>query len=212
MYFLFCSETIESYKTAMKDLADRLKWLMLGSLGITKDDIKWADPVEGGGSGSSAALQLNSYPACPNPDRAMGMAAHTDSTILTILHQSNTSGLQILQEGSGQWITVPPRRGALVINLGDLMHMLTNGAYQSVFHRVLVNRETRRLSMAYLYGPPKSAKIEPVRKLVGEGRLPMYKAITWKEYLGIKYKYFDKALEAVRLPPEEPKAVVDGHE
>ncbi|KAL0354736.1 UNVERIFIED_CONTAM: Gibberellin 3-beta-dioxygenase 1 [Sesamum radiatum] len=94
----------------MKKLAGRLMWLMLGSLGITnEDDIKWASPA-GESGGGNAAIQLNSYPACPDPDRAMGLAAHTDSTLLTILHQSNTSGLQVFREGSKRWITVPPTR------------------------------------------------------------------------------------------------------
>ncbi|GFQ02982.1 gibberellin 3-beta-dioxygenase 1 [Phtheirospermum japonicum] len=86
-YQTFC-DTIEEYQKATKALAGRLMWLMLGWLGITEEDnVKWAE-------NGSSAMQLNSYPACPDPDRAMGLAAHTDSTILTILHQSNTSGLQ----------------------------------------------------------------------------------------------------------------------
>lgn len=96
----------------------------------------------------------------------MGLAAHTDSTLLTILYQNNTSGLQVLREGIG-WVTVPPIPGGLVINIGDLLHILSNGLYPSVLHRAVVNRTKHRLSMAYLYGPPSSVKISPLSKLVG---------------------------------------------
>ncbi|KAK4395280.1 Gibberellin 3-beta-dioxygenase 1 [Sesamum angolense] len=197
-YHEFC-DTIEDYQKSMKKLAGRLMWLMLGSLGITnEDDIKWASPA-GESGGGNAAIQLNSYPACPDPDRAMGLAAHTDSTLLTILHQSNTSGLQVFREGSKRWITVPPHPGALVIHVGDLMHILSNGLYPSVLHRAVVNRTRHRLSIAYLYGPPSSVKISPLPKLVDHCHPPLYRPITWSEYLGTKAKHFDKALTSVRL-------------
>ncbi|XP_075503680.1 gibberellin 3-beta-dioxygenase 1-like [Primulina tabacum] len=196
-YRKFC-DTVENYRKEMNKLAGRLMWLMLGSLGITEDDLKWVGP-KGEPKGGCAVLQLNSYPACPEPDRAMGLAAHTDSTILTILHQSNTSGLQVLREGGTGWITVPPYPGALVVHVGDLMHMLSNGLYPSVLHRAVVNRTRRRLSIAYLYGPPSSVKISPLPKLVDNRHPPLYRAITWSEYLGTKAKHFDKALTSVRL-------------
>ena len=172
-------------------------WLMLGSLGITRPDIKWACP-KGDFKGASAALQMNSYPACPDPDRAMGLAAHTDSTLLTILHQNSTSGLQVHREGTG-WVTVPPVRGALVVNVGDLLHILSNGLYPSVLHRAVVNRTRYRLSVAYLYGPPSNVQISPLPRLVGPGQPPLYRAITWNEYLGTKAKHFNKALSSVRV-------------
>ncbi|KAF3634781.1 Gibberellin 3-beta-dioxygenase 1 [Capsicum annuum] len=193
-YKKFC-EIIEEYEKEMEKLAGRLMWLMLGSLGITKDDVKWAFGPKGG----CAALQLNSYPACPDPGRAMGLAAHTDSTILTILHQNNTSGLQVYQEESSGWVTVPPIQGALVVNVGDLLHILSNGSYPSILHRAIVNRTQHRLSVAYLYGPPSGVRVSPLSKLVDQKHPPLYKAVTWSEYLGTKAKHFDKALSSVRL-------------
>ncbi|KZV56083.1 gibberellin 3-beta-dioxygenase 1 [Dorcoceras hygrometricum] len=196
-YQKFC-DTIEECKKEMNNLAHRLMWLMLGSLGITQKDIEWAGPngkVEGGDD----ALQMNSYPACPDPDRVMGLAAHTDSTILSIIHQSNTSGLQLIREGGSVWITVPPHPGALVIHVGDLMHILSNGLYPSVLHRAIVNRTQHRLSVAYFFGPPVSVKVSPIKKLVDECHPQLYRPITWSEYLGIKSELFDKGLPSLRL-------------
>lgn len=189
------SDVVEEYEKEMKKLAGRLMKLILESLGVAEEDAKWAVGPRGE---RCSALQLNSYPACPDPGRAMGLAEHTDSTVLTILHQSNTSGLQVFREGSG-WVTVPPIPGALVINAGDLLHILSNGLYHSVLHRAVVNRSRHRISVAYLYGPPPGIKISPLSKLVAEGQPPLYRAITWSEYLGTKAKHFDKALSSVRL-------------
>nr|XP_043624049.1 gibberellin 3-beta-dioxygenase 1-like [Erigeron canadensis] len=198
-YHNFC-DVIEEYKEEMNKLAQELMSLMLGSLGVTMEDVKWA--AAGGSQGSTSrpggALQLNSYPACPDPDRAMGLAAHTDSTLLTILHQNNTSGLQAHKEGTG-WVTIPPIPGALVVNVGDLLHILSNGLYPSVLHRAMVNRTQHRFSVAYLYGPPPNVQISPLSKLIDQVHPPLYRAVTWSEYLGTKAKHFNKALSSVRV-------------
>ncbi|KAK4759489.1 hypothetical protein SAY87_022620 [Trapa incisa] len=201
----FC-DTIEEYKKEMKGLAGRLMWLMLGSLGVTEEDIIWgSNNNNNGGLGDCSkvddicdALQLNHYPACPDPERVMGLAAHTDSTLLTILHQNNASGLQVQREGDC-WRTVPPLAGALVVNVGDLLHILSNGLYPSILHRVVVNRTNHRLSVAYLYGPPSRVEISPLKKLISTAHPPLYRPITWTEYLGTKAKHFNRALSSVRL-------------
>lgn len=191
------SEVIEAYKMEMNTLVNKLMWLILGSLGITKGDIKWAGPT-GDLKEACPVLQLNSYPACPDPGRAMGLAAHTDSTLLTILHQNNTSGLQVQKEGTG-WVTVPPIRGALVVNVGDLLHILSNGLYSSVVHRAVVNKTQHRLSIAYLYGPPSNVRISPLSKLTDSFHPPLYRTVTWSEYLRTKAKHFNNALSIVQL-------------
>ncbi|WVZ07769.1 hypothetical protein V8G54_021115 [Vigna mungo] len=62
-----------------------------------------------------------------------GSAAHTDPTFLTILYQNNISRLQVHRKGS-VWVTVPPVNGGLMVNVEDLMQILSNGLYRSVLH------------------------------------------------------------------------------
>ncbi|KAI9107573.1 hypothetical protein K1719_021610 [Acacia pycnantha] len=195
-YTKYC-DTVQRYEEAIQTLAGKLMWLLMASLGISKEDLQWAGP-RGDFNGASAALQLNSYPTCPDPDRAMGLAAHTDSTLLTILHQNNISGLQVFREGTG-WVTVPPITDALIVNIGDLLHILSNGLYRSVLHRAVVNRTRQRFSVAYLYGPPGNVKISPHAKLVGPSRPALYRPVTWNEYLGTKAKHFNEALSCVEV-------------
>ncbi|KAF6166974.1 hypothetical protein GIB67_030667 [Kingdonia uniflora] len=189
----FC-DIMEKYEKEMKELSARLMLLMLGSLGIAKEDLKWGAHLKD----ACAGLQLNSYPSCPDPNRAMGLAAHTDSTLLTVLYQNSTTGLQVLKDGT-RWVTVPPLPGALVVNIGDLLHILSNGRYPSILHRAVVHRTRHRLSVAYLYGPPMNVQISPLSKLVDLKHPPLYRPVTWKEYLGTKAKHFDKALSSVRI-------------
>lgn len=196
------SEVIEQYSREMKRLAEKLMQLMLLSLGLTEEDTKCAGPMNEF-RGITSVLQLNSYPACPNPDRAMGLAPHTDSSLLTILYQSSTTGLQVLRpedrSGPARWVTVPPIPGALVVNIGDLCHILSNGRFQSVLHRAVVNRTHQRVSAAYICGPPAHVKVSPIVKPMG----PAYRPVTWREYLGLKARLFDKALASIMVSEED---------
>ncbi|PKA64536.1 Gibberellin 3-beta-dioxygenase 1 [Apostasia shenzhenica] len=201
-YSRFC-ELIEEYYKEMKKLAERLIKLMLLSLGLDEDEMDRVGPVKEL-LRATDVLQLNSYPACPDPERAMGMAAHTDSALLTILHQSDgTDGLQVLRDGEGSgpahWAGVPPLPGALVIIVGDLFQILSNGRFQSSRHRAAVSRADHRVSIAYFIGPPEDVKIGPVGSLVDQGRGPEYRPVTWPEYLGIRAHLFDSALASVTL-------------
>ncbi|KAK8682203.1 hypothetical protein V6N13_054596 [Hibiscus sabdariffa] len=58
-------------------------------------------------------------------------------------------GLQVLYED--QWIDVPPVPGALVVNIGDMLQLITNDKFKSVEHRVLANTEGPRVSVASFF-------------------------------------------------------------
>ncbi|KAJ4835315.1 hypothetical protein Tsubulata_042119, partial [Turnera subulata] len=64
----FCG-VVEEYQGEMQKLAGKLMLLMLHSLGITKEDLSWVGPLTES-KGGCAALQMNHYPACPDPDQA----------------------------------------------------------------------------------------------------------------------------------------------
>ncbi|KAA8535018.1 hypothetical protein F0562_030021 [Nyssa sinensis] len=198
----FC-DVMEDYQKEMKRLSERIIMLMLESLGLAREDLKWLKPNKGSKQ-AQGLLQLNSYPVCPDPTRAMGLAPHTDSSLLTLLYQSNISGLQVLQDNSG-WVTVQPLAGALVVNIGDLMHILSNGQFKTVLHRAVVNKTQHRLSIAYFYGPPRDVMVSPAMKLTDGDHPPLYRPVTWKEYLDAKAIYFNKALELIRFDAIDAK-------
>ncbi|XP_062012488.1 gibberellin 3-beta-dioxygenase 3 [Rosa rugosa] len=192
----FCN-VMEEYQKKMKGLCVKLIRLMLGSLGLDHEDVKWLNRPKKSGRNFPQVLQLNSYPVCPDPTRAMGLAPHTDSSIFTVLNQSNVSGLQVFEDGIG-WVPVHPIPGALVVNVGDLMHILSNGRFKAAVHRAVVNELYHRISIAYFYSPPYDVKISPPMKLIDQDHPPLYRPVTWKEYLGIKGTHFNRALDLIR--------------
>lgn len=199
---------MENYQKQMKGLAEKLTQMMLGLLGINSCDEeekkkKW---VIGNSSSNNnpncGAVQLNFYPRCPEPNRAMGLAPHTDTSLFTILHQSQTKGLQIFKEGKG-WVPIhpPPNNnnnnntnsyGTLLVHTGDLLHILSNARFQCALHRVTVNNTRHRYSVAYFYCPPLDCVVSPLDNIA-----PRFRAVTVKEYIGIKAKNFGDALSLI---------------
>ena len=79
-----------------------------------------------------------------NPDAQehdSGIGAHTDYEFFTILLPT-APGLQVLN-GANEWINVPLIDGCFVINIGDMMEVVTNGLYVATSHRVRQVKQER---------------------------------------------------------------------
>ncbi|KAI4357562.1 hypothetical protein L6164_001502 [Bauhinia variegata] len=97
-------------------------------------------------------VRVYRYPAKSDADSGLGMEEHTDSSVLSILHQSDgVSGLEILKDD--KWQTVNPLPNSLIVNVGDMMQALSDDRFKSVTHRVKVNKERDRVSICYFVFP-----------------------------------------------------------
>lgn len=69
----------------------------------------------------SQLMSINYYPSCPNPDLTLGLANHSDASVITVLMQSDVSGLQVFK--NAKWVAVEPIADAFVVNLGDQLQV-----------------------------------------------------------------------------------------
>ncbi|KAJ8117403.1 hypothetical protein OPT61_g1399 [Boeremia exigua] len=108
-------------------------------------------------SSSPCILRLLKYHAQPATERGAVQTPHTDLGSLTFLFTSQP-GLQVLPKGetNDAWQFVAPRKHCAIVNIGDVLAMMTGGLLQSSLHRVgpLPNLPMdTRYSFAYLQRP-----------------------------------------------------------
>jgi len=96
-----------------------------------------------------------------------GVGEHSDYGLLTILHQDRSGGLEV--RTARGWREVPPRPGAFVCNIGDMLERATNGRFRSTLHRVR-RPAHERISMPYFFDPGWDAVVEPL--VEGPGAAP----------------------------------------
>jgi isopenicillin N synthase-like dioxygenase len=84
-------------------------------------------------------------------DEPSSIRPHTDYELLTILLQDEIPSLEVLSN-TGLWIQAAPIPGTFVVNIGDLLSMLTNGLFVSTMHRVLNVSEKGRYSVPFFLG------------------------------------------------------------
>lgn len=168
-------EKVGKYAEATHVLHKQLIEAISESLGLEKNYLQ--EEIEEG----SQVMAVNCYPACPEPEIALGMPPHSDYGSLTILLQSS-EGLQI-KDCNNNWVCVPYIEGALIVQLGDQVEVMSNGIYKSVVHRVTVNKDYKRLSFASLHSLPMHKKISPATQLVNENKPAAYGEFSFNDFL-----------------------------
>ena len=100
----------------------------------------------------NSILRLLHYPPqmTAPPPGSVRAAAHEDINVITLLLGAEEAGLQV-KHRSGEWLSVNPPEGALVINCGDMLQRLTAGILPSTTHRVLNPTAERAKFPRYSY-------------------------------------------------------------
>ncbi|KAK7407472.1 hypothetical protein VNO78_09423 [Psophocarpus tetragonolobus] len=139
----------------------------------------------------SQSMRMNCYPPCPRPEHVIGLNPHSDAGALTILLQVNeTEGLQIKKDRL--WIPIKPLSNAFIINVGDILEIITNGIYRSIEHRATINLEKERISIATFHRPQMNKIVGPTPSLVTPETPALFKRIGVADY----YRgYFSRQLK-----------------
>ncbi|KAJ0082960.1 hypothetical protein Patl1_10299 [Pistacia atlantica] len=168
--------TLESYFQELQNLSRKILGMIAKNL---KMEVKEMEELFEDGMQS---VRLNYYPPYSKPELVMGIIPHSDATGITILHQVNgVDGLQIKKDGV--WIPLSIIPEALVINLGDILEIISNGLYRSIEHRASINSEKERISVAFFVNPRFDAEIGPATSLINPENRALFKSIGMEDYV-----------------------------
>ncbi|KAK9056384.1 hypothetical protein SSX86_027474 [Deinandra increscens subsp. villosa] len=177
------TEVALEYIKTSSEMVQKLLQTLIGNLGVKVDDSRFHELT------GRTLVNMNFYPPCPNPDLTVGVGRHSDAGMLTVLLQDGIGGLYVKKGESADspgddevWIEIPPVHGALVINIGDALQILSNGRYISAEHRVRTTDIESRVSVPIFNAPLPEAKIGPFAEVVARDGVARYKEVTFEEY------------------------------
>ncbi|KAF8008404.1 hypothetical protein BT93_K2170 [Corymbia citriodora subsp. variegata] len=167
---------LDKYSSELRDVA--MKILLLMAKALKMDTKEMMEQFEEGLQG----IRMNYYPPCPRPELVIGLTPHSDAIGLTILLQVNeVDGLQVRKEGT--WVPIKPLPNAFIVNVGDILEIVTNGNYRSIEHRATVNSMKERLSVATFYSPNLEGEMGPAPSLITSDKPALFRRIGVVDYV-----------------------------
>ncbi|CAK9138086.1 unnamed protein product [Ilex paraguariensis] len=114
-----------------------------------------------------------------------GVSEHEDLNLISFVFQDEIGGLEVQKDG--QWIPVPPIQDTLIVNVSDVIQVLSNNRFKSATHRVVRTKGRNRHSFAFFYNLQGDKWVEPLAQFTTEiGEPPKYRGFVYKDYLALR--------------------------
>nr|XP_016438935.1 PREDICTED: probable 2-oxoglutarate-dependent dioxygenase AOP1.2 isoform X1 [Nicotiana tabacum] len=173
------SKTIQSYSEQLSELDQTVRKMILESLGVEK----YMDEHM---NSTNYLLRVMKYKGPQSNDTKLGLNAHTDKNIVTILYQNQVNGLEVLTK-DGQWINVEPTPDAFIVMIGDSLYAWANGRVHSPYHRVMMTGNEARYSVGLFSIPKAGYKIKAPEELADKEHPLLFKPFDHVEFLAFYY-------------------------
>jgi isopenicillin N synthase-like dioxygenase len=133
-------------------------------------------------------------------DEDIGLGAHTDYDLFTLVCQGQVAALEVLN-ANGIWVPAPPKPRTFVVNIGDFLERITNNQFKSTVHRVVNKSGEERYSVPFFFSPDRQANLAVLPNCRKEGE--EYEEVNAGEYfrqrlLAARYQHPAAKLEQSR--------------
>ncbi|KAM7223009.1 Clavaminate synthase-like protein [Rhypophila decipiens] len=194
-----------TYFSALYERLDKVADMILDAIGVGLGlDEEAHAALMALHSNRHCQLRLLHYPAIEKDmsDSVFArLPAHNDWGTFTLLFQDSNGGLELMDPKSKEFIHATPEKGALVLNIGDMLQRFTNDYFISALHRVSVpgpdvirdKGVPARYSIPYFIGPKPSHTIASLPQFVTADSPAKYEPVRFDEYGALisKYQYAD---------------------
>lgn len=168
-------EAVLDYYRAAEHFARSLLPLYAVALGLSGT---WFDSAF---NWPQASLRLTRYPPGQRATNQFGIAPHTDAGFLTVLPQSEVTGLHIRLPNEG-WVTAPRVEQGLFINSGDMLKRWTNDRWLSTQHMAVNDADEDRYAAVFFFSPTLDFEMACIPTCQDEGNPPRYEPISYRQY------------------------------
>nr|XP_043624050.1 probable 2-oxoglutarate-dependent dioxygenase AOP1 [Erigeron canadensis] len=173
-------ESMKSYSKKLRELDEIVKKMVFQCLDLERY-------LEDQMNSTSYLLKLMKYRA-PEPNESdIGLHTHTDTNIMTILHQDEIGGLEILTKND-EWIRVNAAPNSFVIVAGESLNVWLNGRVHVPFHRVVMTGNMARYSLGFFSVQKATSLVKAFDEMVDEEHPLLYKPFNYGEFLKFFYK------------------------
>ncbi|KAK4484600.1 hypothetical protein RD792_007187 [Penstemon davidsonii] len=191
-------EIIYKYTTALCELVRLLGSNLMEGLGLYGDVYKQG----------ICQLKMNKYNYGPETVGLTGAVMHSDAGLFTILQDDeNVNGLEVVDNKTGQLVSVDPVSGTLVINVGDMGKVWSNGRFCNVKHQVQCYKPTVRITIALFVLPSKDEKVEVLPGLVDSDNPCLYIPFDFEHYRKLRISTSSATGEALEFFQSQQKLV-----
>lgn len=170
-------DAVLAYYASMDQLGRRLLQAFAVALGLSRDafDAQYEKPI--------SQLRLLHYPAQSGAmEEMLGARPHRDTGMFTILLQDEVGGLEV-RNASGEWIVAPPMADSFVVNVGEMMKLLTNDHFASALHRVVNRYGRQRFSVPFFFNPDWHTRLETLPQFIDDRRPRQFEPVHVGEHM-----------------------------
>ncbi|KAF5787051.1 putative oxoglutarate/iron-dependent dioxygenase, isopenicillin N synthase [Helianthus annuus] len=173
--FFHCSNDIHTYVKKLCELNVMTKKMVFEILNLElylNEHIELANYV----------VKLMKY-RVPEPNESnLGLQAHADAGVMTILHQNDVEGLEILTKDN-EWLKVKLSPNLFIVMAGETLNVWLNGRLHVPLHRVVMRENKTRFSLALFEIPKPGNSLKAIEKMVDNDHPLLFNPFDYEEFI-----------------------------